>query len=77
VLLGNLETGIIGDSRAPREITFTLNRAVLELADVLPVLEDTDGGRPVPPLSATDDTLTYRVGVASQGSAVYRLRAGA
>ncbi|HSI09432.1 MAG TPA: hypothetical protein VK985_12670, partial [Rariglobus sp.] len=75
VLLGNLETGIIGDSRASREITFTLNRAVLKLADVLYVLEDTDDGKATPPLSATDDSLTYRVALAPQGSLVCRLRA--
>ena len=75
VLLGNLETGIIGDSRAPREITFTLNRAVLKLGAAPFMLEDLDNGATIPPVSATDEELTYRIAIAPQGSAVYRLSA--
>ena len=74
ILLGNLETGIIGDSRSPREITFTLNRAVLKLSDAPHVLENTDDGTATPPLSETTAGLTYRVTLAPQDSAIYRLR---
>ena len=74
VLLGNLETGIIGDSRAPREITFTLNRAVLKLAKGPYVLENIDDGQSIASISRTDDRLVYSVALAPQGSAVFRLR---
>lgn len=74
ILLGNLETGIIGDSRAPREITFTLNRTMLKLAAGPQVLEDLDDGKVTPSISSSDSALTYRVALAPQGSAVLRLR---
>lgn len=77
VLLGNLETGIVGDSRSPREITFTLNRVALKIGAGVHVLEDIDTGRTTAPLSATEDALTYRIVIAPQGSSVSRLLSSA
>ena len=73
VLLGNLETGIVGDSRSEREITVTLNRSVLKLSGENHVLENVDDGIPADPLSETRDDITFRLRIAPQGSAIYRL----
>ena len=49
---------------------------MLKLAAGSHVLEDLDNGKLLPSVSATDEALTYRVTLAPQGSAVYRLCAG-
>ncbi len=73
VLLGNLETGIVGGSRSPREITFTLNKTVLKLP-VSPLhLENLDDGTAVASVSDADGDCVFQVALAPQASAIYRL----
>ncbi len=75
ILLGNLETGITGDSRTPREITFTLNKATLKLAaGGTYVLENLDNANTITPVSNIRNTLTFRVTLEPQGSSVHRVR---
>jgi hypothetical protein len=74
VLLGNLETGITGDSRNPRAITFTLNKTVLKLTADGHVLENLDDGGLASPLSETTKAITFRLTLAPQGSAIHRLK---
>ena len=72
VLLGNLETGELGDSRTPREVTLFLSRRQLQL---------TDGGYFLRPLEADLATVTpdrsdeiwlvYTITLPPEGSAVY------
>lgn len=73
VLLGNLETGIIGDSRTSRELAFTLNKPVLKLTAATHVLENMDDASRIAPLVETADTLRFRVTLAPQGSCILRL----
>lgn len=73
VLLGNLETGIIGDSRSPRELTFALNKSVLKLGTNSHALENVDDSSRLAPFSETPDTLRFRLTLAPQGSSVHRV----
>jgi hypothetical protein len=72
VLLGNLETGIVGDSRSAREVVFTLNVRKLGLPNGPHTLQNLDDdslvvGQPGP------DGVIFSVCLSPQGSAIYRL----
>lgn len=72
VLLGNLETGIVGDSRSAREVGFTLNLKALGLPCGSYVLEHLDDGARIAG-DPVADVLVFCVALAPQGSAIYKL----
>ncbi len=74
VLLGNLETGVFGDSRTPRMVTLCLSRMQLELGSDLYRLARADAeGETIAPMSHDDMWLTYQLVLPPEQSAVYRV----
>lgn len=73
VLLGNLETGITGDSRSPREIRFTLSKGKLQLPALQHSLKEVDGTVSVEPVSEDADEIIFHVKIGPQGSAVFEV----
>ena len=80
VLLGNLETGELGDSRVSRDITVRLSRRELALADGQLRLVRVDGsGREVIVLAASEDPgfVECAVTLDPESCVVYRVEEGA
>ena len=80
VLLGNLETGELGDSRVSRDITVRLSRRELALADGRLRLVRVDGsGREVIVLAASEDPgfVECAVTLDPESCVVYRVEEGA
>ncbi len=76
VLLGNLESGWMGDSRFVRRVTVVLPRARLELdPEAVYVLRPDDGGEPYPALDAAASDLRFSLEVPPQGCLLARLEA--
>jgi hypothetical protein len=73
VLLGNLETGVFGDSRTPRMVMLCLSRQQLELDGGLYHLARVDDeGETLAP-ETDDEWLTYQLMLPPEQSAVYRV----
>lgn len=79
VLLGNLETGVFGDARMPREVNLCLSRAELGLeGDSWQLVRVDQPGRRVPVTVQTGSNwLRCTVVIAPEDSAVYRLERSA
>ncbi|MFA7344307.1 MAG: hypothetical protein WC003_08395 [Terrimicrobiaceae bacterium] len=75
VLVGNLETGITGDARSPREIQFTLRKDPLRLPAAAHVIEEIHDGTVVGPLMENSREIRFRIRIEPQGSGVYRVLA--
>lgn len=75
VLLGNLETGIVGDSRSAREVVFTLDPKVLGLPQGPHVLENLDDQTRTAGKVGLEG-LSFRVSLDPQSSAIYRVEPG-
>jgi hypothetical protein len=74
VLVGNLESGTIGDSRHGRDATVTFRKAEMSLsADKAHVLEEIETDEAVEAFSESDTEVSFRIPIAPMGSGVYRL----
>ncbi|MEO8397048.1 MAG: hypothetical protein ABI700_28900, partial [Chloroflexota bacterium] len=74
VLLGNLETGVFGDSRTPRTVKLCLSRKQLELGDAAYRLQRVDlPGADVSLESSDEGWLRYTITLPPESGVVYRL----
>jgi hypothetical protein len=74
LLVGNLETGIVGDSRLPRALTFTLNKSKLDMGAGPCTLEDRADGTRLKPQTENALEVTFSIEVAPQESLVLQVR---
>lgn len=74
VLVGNLETGVTGDARLPREVEITLMRAHLALeAAATYRLRDIDDDAVLSPLREDERGIIFRIPVKAEGSRILQL----
>jgi hypothetical protein len=77
LLLGNLETGVLGDSRTPRVMTLKLSRTQLGLEDGICVLSRVDmpgqGWPDIAPMLADAQWLAFRVDLPPEQCAVFQV----
>jgi len=76
ILVGNLETGILGDARTPRRVTIMINREHLELGSGKYLLEDMDSKEKLEPTSDDTQSLTFEFEVQPEDSRVLTIVAG-
>lgn len=73
VLAGNLETGIVGDSRTPRELTFSLDKNILGLRPDTHSLRNLDDGTLLTAKSENTNTVTFSIQIAPQASVILQV----
>jgi hypothetical protein len=73
ILAGNLETGITGDSRSSREISFALHKSNLRLAEGSYVLQSLDDANTVAPASENAEDISFHLHIGPQDSVIFQL----
>lgn len=74
ILVGNLETGVAGDSRSPREIRAVLRKAQLRLdPGARHTLGEQHDGTVLEPFSETAEEVVFHIPIAPLGSGVYQI----